>query len=49
MLEHFLNNELSTLTETHPTMITCIVYNYDIQTFINELYERLETIKHIIE
>ena len=47
MIENFLNNEILNLTETHPTMITCIVYNYDIQTLINELYERLETIRNI--
>ncbi len=47
MIENFLTNELSNITETHPTMITCIVYNYDIQTFIRELYERLEAIKNI--
>ena len=47
MIENFLNDKIDIIDETHPTMVTCIVYNYDVQQFINKMYERLEMIKKI--
>jgi hypothetical protein len=47
MIKNFLNNEYFMAYEPNPIMITCIIYNYNIITFISELYEQLEKIKHI--
>lgn len=47
MILNFLENFLLHKAEDNKTMITSIIYNYDIDTLKKELYDKLENIKKI--